>query len=83
MQQLRETSAEGFKPAVNISETQEYYCIEVKARGYNKEDFIVTIEDGKLNILGISPACSTGEGYGYLLCGQGYGCFQHSPVRFS
>ena len=78
MQQLRETAADGFTPVVHISETPGYYCIEIKAPGYNKEDFIVTIEDGKLNIHGISPACSTGEGSGNLLCGQGYGCFQHA-----
>ncbi|HRO47371.1 Hsp20/alpha crystallin family protein [Agriterribacter sp.] len=78
MQQLRETAAEGFKPAVNISENPGYYCIEVKAPGYNKEDFIVTIEGGKLNIYGISPACDAGERSGYPLHGQGYDCFEHA-----
>src|SRR5690606_26757432 len=77
MQQLRQTSAHGIKPSVNIHETPGYYCVEVKAPGYNKEDFIVTIEEGKLNIYGISPDCDTAE-RGASVQDPGYGCFEHS-----
>ncbi|HRQ52044.1 MAG TPA: Hsp20/alpha crystallin family protein [Agriterribacter sp.] len=78
MQQLRELAADGHKPVVSTSETPDYYCIEVKAPGYSKEDFIVTIEGRKLNIYGISPACDTGEQSGHPLRNRGYDCFEHA-----
>ncbi len=77
MQQLRQTTAHGFSPSVNIRETPGYFCIEVKAPGYNKEDFIVTIDDGKLNIYGISPYCDAADHLSQLH-DQGHTCFEHS-----
>lgn len=42
----------GFVPAINISETENSYCIEASAPGFAKEDFKISIEDGVLTISG-------------------------------
>ncbi|HWB28236.1 MAG TPA: Hsp20/alpha crystallin family protein [Chitinophagaceae bacterium] len=38
------------QPAVNVSETEKEYCIELAAPGFKKEDFKISADDGLLNI---------------------------------
>ena len=42
--------ADNFMPAVNVSETDKNYEIELAAPGYKKEDFKVDVSNGILNI---------------------------------
>jgi HSP20 family protein len=43
---------QAFVPAVNISEEEKGYRLELSAPGYNKEDFKIVIEKGTLIISG-------------------------------
>lgn len=38
------------RPAVNVSETQEAYCVELAAPGMQKSDFDIDLSDGRLTI---------------------------------
>lgn len=78
MQHLKEAPSMRSKPAVAICESPRFYCIELKVPGFSKEDFIVTIEAGKLHIYGLSAACNAGEQSGHQLQDTGYDCFEHS-----
>lgn len=43
-------SANTFKPAVNIQETDEKFEMEFQVPGMNKEDFRIKFEDGRLEV---------------------------------
>lgn len=54
------SSAKGF-PAVNISEDEKSFCVDVVVPGYQKEDFKVNVEDDVLTISAESKTETTEE----------------------
>jgi HSP20 family protein len=58
------TSAANAFPAVNISETDKEFNVEVVAPGYKKDDFKVNVEDDILTISAESKSETTEEGNG-------------------
>ena len=47
-----DTQDHGFVPAVDISETDKAFELEVAAPGFKKEDFTIDFKDGQLTISG-------------------------------
>lgn len=77
MEQLKDTPAVDRKPAVDICDSQDFYCIQLKAPGFSKEDFIVTIDGSKLNIYGLSSSCSKAGPAVPQAQDKIYDCFEH------
>ncbi len=80
MQQLKRVSGKDQRPAVAVSETPCCYSVKIEVPGRKKEDFMVTLEDDKLNIYVLSPgAQSDSESVGDL---HEYSCdcFEHTVV---
>lgn len=77
MQQLKDTPSTRLRPSVRISETSDFYSIELNAPGFSKEDFIVTINNGRLSIYGLSSACSTSGHSVSHNQDSVYDCFEH------
>lgn len=46
-------------PAVNISEDDKSYCVDIVAPGFKKEDFKINVEDDMLTISGEAKSEST------------------------
>jgi HSP20 family protein len=46
-------------PAINVSETDKMFKMEVAAPGFNKEDFVLEVKDGFLTISGENKAEKT------------------------
>ena len=66
------------KPAVNISEEGDRYCVEVSAPGFSKENFKVEVQEGKLVISAETKTENKSEGRKYSRKEFNYGTFRKS-----
>lgn len=80
MQQLRHPSAKDLRSAVAVSETPCCYSVKIEMPGRKKEDFMVTLEDDKLNIYVLSPDAQSGGDPIGDLHEYSCNCFEHTVV---
>ena len=68
MQQLKHASDKDLKSAGVVSEDPCCYSVKIEVPGRKKEDFMVTLENDKLNIYVLNPGAQSayGEPAGYL-----------------
>lgn len=70
--------AEGFLPAVNISETNDSYVVELSVPGFAKEDFKVKVNDNLLTISAEHKTETTKQDTNYTRKEFSYGSFERS-----
>ncbi len=68
----------GFGPAVDISETDKEYKIEVELPGINKDDLDVTIDNGRLHISGKRSEEDRTEKENYVQVERSFGSFSRT-----
>ncbi len=67
-----------FGPAVDISETNKEFSVEVELPGLKKEDLDVTIDNGRLHIAGERQVMDKEEKKNYVRTERSYGSFSRT-----
>lgn len=75
---IKEPARRNFVPAVNISETNEDFRIEVAAPGIQKEDFKIAVENNVMTISSEKKVENEEKTDKYLRREFGYSCFKRS-----
>ncbi|AWW30273.1 Hsp20/alpha crystallin family protein [Echinicola strongylocentroti] len=73
-----QTSAQKFTPAVDISEDESHYEVELSVPGIKREDFKIDLVDGKLIISGERKSKEAQEGKNYHTVQTQHGAFSRS-----
>lgn len=71
-------NASGFVPAVDISETEKSFELELAVPGFKKEDFDINYDDGQLTISGERKSESENKEINYHTRETRYGSFSRS-----
>ena len=80
MQHLKHESDKDLKSAGVVSEDPCCYSVKIEVPGRKKEDFMVTLEDDKLNIYVLSAGAQSGSEPAGDLHEYSCDCFEHTVM---